>query len=444
MSAREIAFDLKTRTVRRGAGRFYAELLRNQRLSPEALADLQWARARAIIEHALRTTRFYPRHLGAAGLSDVRDLTAGTWSEVPVLDRTTVKGNAADLVSSEADDRSSRPALTGGSTGEPLKTRHDARVPTLALSWRMYGWWGVQPWDDLARIGRWGFGRKESVKNSLTWWPTRQRYLDAGLITPDAMRELHRGLQRNPPALVEGYVGSMLTFADFLEAEGLRIQPPRAVATTAAPLPPSARRRLEQVFGAPVYDEYRGSEAGWMAGECREQDGLHIFADTRLIEIVDDAGRPLPPGEVGDIVITDLTNRVFPLIRYRLGDRGALMEGACACGISLPRMRQPEGRTTDMLRLPGGTALGHRLMGMFADHPEAVRLFQIHQQADYSIVVRVVTGDVPDARRHVEAAVEVLRRRIDHAVPVTVEYPDSLPYTGGKTKYVISDVPSAG
>ena len=74
-------------------------------------------------------------------------------------------------------------------------------------------------------------------------------------------------------------------------------------------------------------DEYRGSETLWMAGECRLQTGLHVFADARKIEVVDDEGRSLPAGEVGDIVVTDLANRVFPIVRYRLGDRGSLMEG---------------------------------------------------------------------------------------------------------------------
>ena len=61
-----------------------------------------------------------------------------------------------------------------------------------------------------------------------------------------------------------------------------------------------------------------------------------------------------------DIVITDLTNRVFPLIRYRLGDRGALLEERCACGNPLPRMMPPDGRTTDLIRLPSGAVLAHR------------------------------------------------------------------------------------
>ena len=436
----EVAFGAKTHTVRRGAGAFYRDLLTSERFSPEDLRDLQWRRAQRAVDFALRETAFYPKHYAEFGVAAGMPLTPDDWSRLPVLDRATVKAHAAGMTSSQATDANSRPALTGGSTGQPLATKHDARVPTLALSWRMYTWWGVDPWDNVARIGRWGFGRFETLKNDISWWPTKQRYLDAALLTPESMRRFHGAVTRIRPALIEGYVGSMLAFADFIEDEGLRLDPPKAVATTAGPLTSSARARLESVFGAPVFDEYRGAEVGWMAGECGQRNGLHIFADTRMIEVLDKDDRPLPAGQIGDIVITDLTNRVFPLIRYRLGDRGALMADPCPCGISLPRMEQLDGRSTDLLRLPGGSLLGHRLMAMFAKHPEAVRLFQIHQKADYAIVVRVVGGDGADARTHIEQAVDGLRQRVDHAVPVTVEYVDSLPFSGGKIKYVISDV----
>ncbi len=79
---------------------------------------------------------------------------------------------------------------------------------------------------------------------------------------------------------------------------------------------------------------------------------------------------------------------------------------------------------------------------MFSKHPGSVRLFQVHQTADYAIAVRVVLGDDPDATHHIEDAVDLLRRRAAGEVPVTIEYVDSLPYTGGKTKYLISDVPT--
>ncbi len=437
-----LAFRAKSATVRRGSGAFLRELTEHQSLAPEALRDLQWQRATRMLRWATEATAFYPDHLTRHGIEvdDVRGWR--DWESLPILDRTVVKEHAQGFRTPEARPGATRDARTGGSTGQPLRTLQDARVPSLALAWRMYSWWGVAPWDDLARIGRWGFGRTDALRNALQWWPSRQTYLDAGLISRDSMRAFHRRISRTRPALLEGYVGSMLEFADFLDEEGLQAPPLRAVATTAAPLTPSVRRRLESAFDAPVYDEYRCSEFGWMAGECRERQGLHLFGDVRLVEVVDEHGRTLPPGEVGDLVVTDLTNRVFPLIRYRIGDRGALVDGQCACGVTLPLVRQPEGRSTDVLRLPSGRALGHRLMAMFSAHPDSVRLFQIHQRADFSIVVRVVLGAGADSRRHVEDAVDELRRRIGGEVPVATEYVDSLPFTGGKVKYVVSDVPA--
>lgn len=441
MTLPETSFNLKLRTVRRDSGRFYRELLRNQELEPAALAEVQRTRAIAIAEFARRQTVFYAKHFADAGIDPSRALTPDDWTRLPLLNRTMLKEHADEVTSSEATQRNSRTALTGGSTGEPLKAQHDARVPTLTLAWRMYTWWGVQPWDNLARIGRWGFGRFDTLKNDISWWPSKQRYMDAGLMSPATMRQFHAELVKTRPVLLEGYVGSAVAFADFVEAEGLRLPSLRAVATTAAPLDPASRARLESVFGVPVHDEYRTSEVGWLAGECGERNGLHVFADARLVEIVGDDGRVLPAGETGEIVVTDLTNRVFPIVRYRLGDRGRLLARPCACGIGLPLIAAPEGRVSDLLYTPSGRTLGHRIMAMFGDVPEAVRQMQVHQHADYSITIRVVEGALVDARSHVEQRVDVLRNRIDNEVPIRIEYVDSLPYTGAKLKYVISEVP---
>ena len=331
MSLKRAAFALKARTVRAGAGRFYAELLADERMDHAALQRKQAVLARDLVEYAMRESPYYRRAYAAHGIDGAQLVEADEWARLPVLDRTTVKERYDEFPTPAATPRNVREALTGGSTGEPLRTMHDSRVPAIALSWRMYTWWGVAPHDDLARIGRWSFDRMATLKNDVAWWPTRQTYLDAALISDETMTAFYRALHRTKPRLIEGYVGAMLEFADFLERRRLSVPPPEAVATTAAPLTSAARARLEDVLGAPVYDEYRGSEFGWMAGECERRDGLHIFSDVRRVEVLDDAGTPVPAGEVGNLVVTDLRNRVFPMIRYRTGDKGSLREAACPC-----------------------------------------------------------------------------------------------------------------
>jgi len=440
MGIAEAAFGFKMATLRRGSRRFYDGLLANERRPAAELADLESRKAAAIARHAATTTTHYARVFREHDIRVDRLEDPAEWQRIPLLVRADIKANGDDLKSTEWNEKSARSAKTGGSTGEPLRTYVDARVPMLAAAWRMYRWWGVAPWDNLARVGRWGFGRSDSVKNAITWWPSKQVYLDAMLFDRASMREFYARLIKTRPVLIEGYVGAMLEFAEFLKTEGLIVPSLRAVSTTSAPLTANVRARLESVYGVPVYDEYRGSEINWMAGECRARNGLHIFSDLRRIEVLDDDGRRVPDGTVGNIIVTDLENRVFPLIRYWAGDRGALLSRQCECGVSLPLMTQPEGRSADLIRTPSGKVLNHGLMTMFADHPEAVRIFQLHQNADHSVDIRVVKGDDPDSERKVEAAAERLRQRVDGEIAVRVTYVPELPYTGGKTKYITSDL----
>jgi len=174
MNLKKLAFGAKARTVRRGAGAFYSALLRNQHLPPAELAALEADRAMRILSFAMEHTEFYRPHYAAHGIKPEDLSSIESWSKIPILDRATTRENSASMHSTEALARNMRDAQTGGSTGEPLRTKHDARVPTLALSWRMYGWWEVNPWDNVARIGRWGFGRFDALKNSFAWWPTKQ------------------------------------------------------------------------------------------------------------------------------------------------------------------------------------------------------------------------------------------------------------------------------
>ncbi|MFT3876998.1 MAG: hypothetical protein QM708_11345 [Propioniciclava sp.] len=439
-SLAELAFVAKSRTIKHRSGDYLRELLAHERLTPAEVLTLQRERAASIARFAAEQSPYYTRLLKDAGVDLDRIEEPAEWARIPITDRASLREHESEVLSAEATPRNAVVGLTGGSTGEPLRIRRDARVPLLALAWRMYRWWGIEPWDNLARIGRWGFGRLDSVKSTLSWWPSSQVYLDAKYFDPASMADFHRRLLRTRPALLEGYVGAMVAFADFLDEHDLRVPSLRAIATTAAPLTESVRQRLESVYGVPVYDEYRGSEVNWMAGECREQNGLHIFADARMLEIVDENGQPVPAGTLGDIVITDLANRVFPIIRYRLGDRGILREGPCPCGIGLPVMEPVQGRTTDLIRLPGGGGSNHGIMGMFGNYPRAVRMFQVRQARDYSIEVLVVRGDEENAEENIERVIEGFRRQLRDLVPVTIRYVDSLESPGGKLKYLVSEV----
>jgi phenylacetate-CoA ligase len=117
------------------------------------------------------------------------------------------------------------------------------------------------------------------------------------------------------------------------------------------------RTQIEALLPLKALDIYGLSEiiGPGVACECVEaQAGLHVNEDHFLVEVVDpDSGRPLPPGERGELVFTTLTKEAMPLLRYRTGDIAALDRSACACGRTLTRMSKVTGRRDDMLVIRG-------------------------------------------------------------------------------------------
>lgn len=255
------------------------------------------------------------------------------------------------------------------------------------------------------------------------------------------MREFVERYESLRPALLQGYIGAVHELALFLRDNAIRITPPKAVWVTSAPLTEAQRSVMQTAFGAPVYDQYGTCEVMWLAAECRERAGLHMIHDLRHIEFVDDAGQPVDDDEWGRILVTDLLNRAFPLIRYEIGDMGRRLDRACPCGVTLPLMDKVRGRISDVIRLPSGRSIsGEYLTTIFDDHPEAVAAFQIHQRADLSIVLRCVRGRDPQVDAIIQQALADLTDRAGQGAVVALEIVDRIAHDRGKTRFILSDV----
>ncbi len=441
MTFRRLMFDMKRDLFLRDNREMYERLVRDQRLEPEELADLQTRRAIDHARFAYENTRFYRDLYTDAGITadDLRDPAAFT--SLPIVTKADVRAHFDDIRSSEATPQNTVVSTSGGSTGEPLKLLRDLRTPTRTLEWRLFSWWGVQPSDNLALVSRQVKSKSASRKYALQWWPTRRIQLDAYRMDENSVSEFLTRWSAVKPGVIVGYLGGIVELASFLERSGIAFHPPKAVAVTAAPLTPAQRALLERTFAAPVYDHYRCAEVPWMAGECREQDGMHVFADVRVIEVLDAHDRQVVPGVLGETVATDLTNRAFPLIRYRLGDRTTTIAGRCACGVTLPRIANVAGRVSEALHLPDGRVVaGEGLTQLFSGAVDQVRQFQVHQLSDYSIVVRCVPAPDENAVAAIERSVDRIRDIVRGSVPVRLELVTTIPHDGGKIRYIRSDV----
>jgi phenylacetate-CoA ligase len=145
-----------------------------------------------------------------------------------------------------------------------------------------------------------------------------------------------------------GYASALGLLAQEQLAGRLQIHP-SIVISSAEPLSDENRLLIRQAFGVPPRNNYGCSEGGVVGYECNH-GRMHINADWILFEPIDANHDPVPAGQLSDrTLITNLANRVMPILRYELGDRAALLPDACDCGITLPLIRL-EGRTDEILR----------------------------------------------------------------------------------------------
>jgi phenylacetate-CoA ligase len=121
------------------------------------------------------------------------------------------------------------------------------------------------------------------------------------------------------------------------------------------PIPEPTRLRLEELWGADVYDHIGGTEPGGWGGMCSEKNGMHVIEPHYLFEMVDleTMSKPIPPGAKGVAVITPLCRRCIPLIRFNLKDVMMVMVEPCPCGRTSIRVNQIGGRVDDLRKIRG-------------------------------------------------------------------------------------------
>jgi len=445
MDFKSLLFMTKYSFIKPTAYPYYRQVLRDQLLSRDELESLNWKRTKQLLKYAYSKVPYYKARFNEIRLHPDDIKTPEDFWNVPLLTREDLREHFDDLVSVEARKSDLRVSTTGGSTGEPVKVYHEKRVVRMAMGWRMMSWWGLNPSVDMASVYRDVSTSWESrFVNKAMWWPSKRLLLNAVHLSDDLMRKFIQDFNRMKPVLLHGYVGATDHLADYVLENNLSVTPPKAVWVTSAPLTTIQEHRISKAFGAPVYDQYGSTEIYWLAAECPAKHGLHMFADMRKFEFLDEKGNPVKDGELGRIAITDLENRAFPIIRYLNGDMGRTLGAECPCGVKLPLMDKVRGRTSDIIRLPSGKSIsGDYMTTIFDDFPEAIRQFQVHQLANYSLKIWVVpNSDYSNLDAILEKVRETISKDVEQIVSVEVIKTDKITQSGGKLHFVKSDVAS--
>jgi phenylacetate-CoA ligase len=232
---------------------------------------------------------------------------------------------------------------------------------------------------------------KTRVDNALK----RNSYVDCTPRGDDDLAVVVDAIRREKPDAILTYSQAGAALARYINRVGARSWPTIPVLCGAERLFDVDREALETAFGRAVYETYGSREFMLIATECAAHTGLHVMMENLIVEIIvrdGDSERAAAPGEIGEVVITDLHNYGMPFIRYANGDVAVAGDHSrCACGRELARIGPIEGRIAETLSDGQGNAVSGLVFNLiFVELASATRQFQVIQHGDRSVTLKLV------------------------------------------------------
>lgn len=385
----------------------------------------------AIVDHALRRTDFYRAHFGSTLRPGSRHVDI---SKLPILTKSMVDDHLEGMLAHGSDPRQVRVGHTGGSTGRPLSFYYDEAKHELMLA-GMFRGFSLSGWRPGQRVlYLWGARRDVSgngvLARSGAGWLAAERTVGATEISEARLHEWSQLMRSWRPSLLYGYASVLTELARYIVDQGLAVTGTLlGVYSTAEVLQDWQRQIMQQAFGCKVFNQYGCREVPNIAWECRAGN-MHVFSDMVYLESVRSDGEDR-------LLVTSLTNRLMPFIRYDIGDTGRLLEGECDCGLPFPLMRMDMCRQNDLIRTRNGKRIHPAYFNRLLYGVTGVTEYQWVQTGLDRLQLKLVStapldaGIVPSIR-------DKLRRELDARMTLSIDYCDAIPRgASGKHRYVI-------
>ena len=439
------------------------KLIAWQWLKPDEIQNLQEKRLKHILSHAYHHVPYYRETLKNAGIVANDDkINLQSFQNIPLLDKDTLRSQFDSLKSDDISRRKSFISKSGGSTGEPINFIIDKHYRDWRTAVKLLDdlWTGSSRGDkkillwgslrDYFRDRAYAGGRsviQESLRIKIRRWLRNEIWLNSFLMSPEIMRDYVKEINEFKPVQILGYVESVYELALFIEENDLQVHSPNSIITSAGVLYPHIKKTIERVFKSPIFNRYGSREVGDIACECSHHKGLHISALTHYVEILKSDGTPAEPGEIGEIVVTSLTNYSMPLIRYQISDFASWSKDKCPCNRGLPLINNVLGRTSDtFVNKDGSIVSGIFFVPVLVEHANWVKQFQIIQEEyEYLRIIIVLKKNNNNPYSHYSKELDLITNKIRKVMAknckINYEFVDKInPTKSGKKLSTVSKV----
>lgn len=413
-------------------------------LGIEEVLQRQKKNLEALLKHAYSNTAYYKNIFTQSDVSfnDLSD-PVSVLGKIPVLTKKIIGENLDNLIAKNIPGSQLTKDSTGGSTGTPLVFYRDKECFLKRRAQELFfdKWIGYEIGDRVAFFVAARHHPKGSKKiKSIIRNYTSEHILgfDPNRTDRDYMEHFLVMLMDFKPDVIKCFPNSLYIFAHFLKEKGVNNIRPRAVSCTGETLHDYQRELFKEVFQCPVFEKYGSFEIGVAACECAEHSGLHMFLDGVYFEFLNSDNKPSKPGEISRLVVTDLFNYGFPMIRYQIGDVGSFSDEVCKCGSPLPLLTKLYGRDRDILvAMNGDPKPGYLVVEVFNKN-HIPGQFQV-LQSDYDRILIKAVKMEGYLHFHENLIIDKFRELLGKDISVEFEYVSDIPReSSGKYKYVQS------
>ena len=413
--------------------------------SENRIKQLQTIKLQNLLLYASQSIPFYRDYLQDLGPEYIQANPHETLRKLPLLTKDLIRKNEQSLKSPVTPPQRLLKDSTGGSTGVPLTFYRDRQCLAVRRAQEIFfdRWMGCDIGHKVAlfvaaRHHPAGLkGLKSRIRNSTS---TRLLAFNPYRTDNEYMTSFYERLTRFKPDFIKCFPNSLFIFANFLKQNGLTNIRPSAISCTGETLHGHQRVLFQDVFQCPVFEKYGTFEVGVAACECNRFQGMHLFIDSIFFEFLNDRGHRAEPGELANIIVTDLANYGFPLLRYKIGDVGVYTDKKCPCGSPLPLMPRLFGRDRDILvDSEGNPKPGYLFVEIFNKN-HIPGQFQVIQENQQWVRIKVARRD-GFTRSHEDLILTSFSGLLGNSIKIDIEFVEQIQREdSGKYLYVHSKV----
>ena len=410
------------------------KLQKNQWKSPHSIKKIQEKKLKKLIYHAYQNVLYYQKLFDSLKIKpkDIRKIE--DLQILPIISKKQLQDlPLKEKIAKNIDPKQCKSLATSGTTGIPLKMFFTLQDSTLMnLSWaRVFFSCGMKPWYKMiAFIGQQNVSKRKSWYEHFGLW--RRKETSTWNKPEDWIEEIREW----KPEVLIGYVMTLKLLGEAIQKYQMKNITPKIIFHSSALLDDFSRQFLKSVFKSKIIDIYGSDEGGCIAWECGKCSGYHICSDMVIVEILKN-GKPVSPGEEGEVVITNLHSYAMPFIRYKQEDIVTLSNEKPICGRGFPLLEHIEGRTDDFIVLRNGWKISPHPFYHCMDPVPSVRRWRIIQENINKLKVEIepIKNFNSDTQQIID---NNLKKLVGNKIEIKIFLVDSIPIDSSSKFRVVS------